>query len=88
MFITKYRQVKIMQSISEPDKCPLCGETKRFTPGNSGGVEGFRHIWFRRRISRFLDLYRYSIIKYRCHSCDAEWKSKIEKEIVDETIDL
>ena len=88
MYITKYRKVKLMKSVPYPDKCPLCGEEKRFVSGESGGVEGFKHIWFRRRITRLWDLYKYSIIKYRCHSCDAEWHSKIEKEIVDETIDM
>lgn len=86
MYITKYKKVKIIEAIPVPDRCPLCGETKRFQIGNSGGVEGFKHTWFKRRISRLLDLYKYSIIKYRCHSCDAEWHSKIEIELVDEDI--
>ena len=86
MLIKKYRNVKICATIA-PEKCPLCGETKQFIIGNSGGVEGFRHTWFRRRITRFWDLYKYSQEKYRCHSCDAEWKHSIVTEYIHEGLE-
>lgn len=86
MLIKKYRKIKMMKSISYPDKCPLCGEEKRFVSGESGGVEGFKHIWFKRRITRIWDLYKYSQEKYRCHSCGAEWQHSVVKEYIEEEL--
>ena len=80
MKITKWKNVKLQEMIVGDISCPLCKESKKFNIENTGGVEGFRYIWFKNKF--FTGLYKYSVEKFKCHYCSAEWKSDIKKEKV------